>query len=130
MILYLPNSTASDPVPPADAFSSNSACPNEPASFYATLGDSLERAKACRASASAAGEDYWNPAGSNLAMESFDFPIFLSDAAVVEESLIENCYRAFNEPNKETGEAKVRSEQAISRMWCNQMVWDSCTHCD
>ena len=103
MILTIPN-VDNELVPPDAPFSSNSDCPNEPSSFYNTLGAN-ERYKAC--SASSASRDRWNPAGPNLAMESFDFPIFNTQYNETVDRIIDGCYRKFNEPNKETGEARV-----------------------
>ncbi len=69
--------------PPA-AFSDDQVCPNVASSLYFGTDD------AC--------DEKWNPRGSGLMYEDFDFPVAVIRGSNTTRLVIEDCYRAFNEP--------------------------------
>eukprot|EP00095_Tigriopus_kingsejongensis_P011224 maker-scaffold836_size90567-snap-gene-0.18 protein:Tk11224 transcript:maker-scaffold836_size90567-snap-gene-0.18-mRNA-1 annotation:"hypothetical protein DAPPUDRAFT_309169" len=72
-----------------EAFSDDGKCPNQMSSLY------YNTEAQCQAEVGP-----WNPSGSNLLLESFDFPIFLTRHENTTRFLVEECFEQFNRPDE------------------------------
>ena len=76
--------------PSPEAYSDDSTCPNSVSSLYQGTENQ------CRS---------WNPPGSNLMFEDYDFPILLSKDQNTSDFLVKDCFEKFNVP-EEDGSAR------------------------
>ncbi|TRY74891.1 hypothetical protein TCAL_04514 [Tigriopus californicus] len=73
-----------------DGYSDDQSCPNQLSSLY---WDSQGQCDP--------DEAPWNPNGSGMLLESFDFPIFLTRHENTTQFLLEDCFNAFNKPHED-----------------------------
>ena len=84
--------------------SDDSKCPNSMSSLYKNT------AQACPARSQP-----WNPAGSEILMKDWSFPIFLVDNQTMIEKLV-NCYKDFNSGTGESQSWPLCAIELISHM--------------
>jgi len=85
---------------PEEGFSEDTVCPNEASSLY------KGRADDCRAD-----KRPWNPRGNAMLYADWKFPVFAVDDKDIADTIVKDCYEAFNKPKGDAGRGGEREER-------------------